>query len=377
MKIVSITPDIDSGGAAKSLFVLARAIQAAGHNLHIVSIAQPSRTNRKVEELESMGVTVSFFTIPYFPVELIVCPIPFWANLWRAIKHFKEFFRLAKLIKTISPDVLHLNSYTVLHTLPFLKKYKTFLHAREVLVEPSMRLSLVKRLMKGVDHVIAISPEEGEQAKRLFCRPVSTVFNVPLRPIKQVPLPKGSQIIAGVFSHITPIKGQLELVRACALAASGLRKANVQIRLFGGTVKIHQEYYNTILQEIADHNLEDIVIFKGFTDEPEEEMKRCHLIVRPDATGQPWGRDVIESMSMGRPVLATGYRQTFVQSGKTGFLVPPRDIVALAKGLLQLANVEVLQSMSDASLVFAKENFVPQKNCHEIIAQMEQSIDLG
>lgn len=373
MRIVSITPDIDSGGAAKSLFVLARALADKGHSLCIMSIAKPSRTRKKVEALLDMGVDVRFFNIPYFPIKLIVCPIPFWKNVGRTLARLGEFKRLAAEVRAFAPDLIHYNSYTTLHIASALPGYKAVLHAREVLVEPALSLPVTKLLMKSrIERIIAISPEEGEQASRLFSLPVSTVFNSPLKPLRHAPLPEDGPLVFGAFSHITPIKGQLELVRACAAAAGGLRGANAQVRIWGGAVGIHQDYYDSVAGEIEKNGLGDIVEFRGFTDQPEEEMRKCHLIVRPDATGQPWGRDVIESLSMGRPVLATGSRQTFIQSGVNGMLVPPRDVDALARALVRLADRDVLREMSRAAFDFACRNLDPETNIGKTIACLEE-----
>ncbi len=371
MKVVSITPDIDSGGAAKSLFVLARALAGQGVKLHIMSIAQPSRTRRKVEKLRDMGVEVSFFNIPYFPLQLIVCPIPFWSNVKRTLFRLGEFRRLVAAVRDIAPDVLHYNSYTTLHLSMFLTGTPAVLHAREVLVEPAWMLPVLKRIMRArISEVIAISPEEGEQATRLFGLPVTTIFNSPMTSPSYAPLPDFNSLVYGVFSHITPIKGQLELVRACSKAAGVLRQARVEVRIFGGTVGIHQDYAETVTREVNANGIADIVKLAGFTDDPEGEMRKCHLIVRPDATGQPWGRDVIESMSMGRPVLATGCSDIFIKPGKTGMLVPPKDTEALAEALAALADKSTLLQMAEASCSFAKENFNPTKNMSETIDKL-------
>ncbi|HCR13150.1 glycosyltransferase [Solidesulfovibrio sp.] len=374
MRIVSVTADIDSGGSAKSLFVLARALAAEGHALHIMSIARPSRTRRKVEALREMGVEVSFFDIPYFPLKLIVCPIPFWRNMRRALLRHREFARLVQAVRAFAPDVVHYNSYTTLHAAALLGRYPAVLHAREVLVEPHWMLPLVRRLMRAsIDAVIAISPEEGEQAARLFGLPVTTIFNAPLRPPRLEPMPEAPPLAYGAFSHITPIKGQLELVRACALAAGALRKAGVRLKIFGGAVGIHQAYHDAVAGEIASLGIADVATLAGFTDQPEAEMRRVHLIVRPDATGQPWGRDVIESMSMGRPVLATGSSRTFIRPGENGMLVPPRDIPALADALARLADLRTLQEMGQAAYAFARDHFDPGTNIRNTIAALART----
>lgn len=373
MKIVSITPDIDSGGSAKSLYVLSRYIIKRGHSLHIISIAQPSHTKRKVEELRSFGAEISFFNIPYFPLKLIACPIPFWKNVWRSLSQFNEFKRLKAAVKQIAPDVVHYNSYTTLHISAFLEGFPAVLHAREVLVEPSVMVPVVKNILRlRIQEIIAISPEEGEQAKRLFSLPVKIVFNSPSIPMQFTPLPSGNRIVYGVFSNITPSKGQWELVQACIMAAEKLRKANVQIRIFGGAVGIHKDYYNSLNDVIKDKSISDIITVEGFTDHPEIEMLRSHLIVRPDATGQPWGRDIIESMSIGRPVLATGDSRAFVHPGINGMLVPPCNVKALANALVEMADLKLLSKMGKSAYNFACKNFDPEINLGKVTECMEK-----
>lgn len=372
MKILSVTHDIDSGGAAKSLFLLARQIVAEGHELRIFSICRPSRTQTKVDELRALGVEIHFFDVPYFPVELHVCPIPFWRNAYKTLKRVGEYRRLAREAGGFAPDVVHYNSYTTLFVAQWLRRYPNMLHARETLIESSPRLPVVKGMVqRSINEIIAISPEEGEQAQRLFSIPVTTVFNWPQQPPELIPMAEEGPLVYGVFSHITPAKGHLECVRACALAADTLRQANVRIRLFGGKVSVHEGYYQQIVKEISDSQIQDIVEFPGFSDTPELEMCRAHLIVRPDATGQPWGRDVIEAMSLGRPVLAVGERETFVRTGVTGTLVPRGDVRALAEAMVELADRATLKRLGEGAFRFAAQHFHTAENPRRIIARMQ------
>ncbi len=57
---------------------------------------------------------------------------------------------------------------------------------------------------------------------------------------------------------------------------------------------------------IERNGLGDIIVLHDWTDNVEEAVRSVHCIVRPDPTGSPWGRDIIEAMSMGRPVIAAG-----------------------------------------------------------------------
>ncbi len=267
--------------------------------------------------------------------------------------------------------MVHYNSYTTLLISRWLREYPSVLHAREVMREPSRLLPVVKYLMRrGIREIIAIAPEEGEQAERVFGLPVTTVFNWPGKPVRLVPMPEARPLVYGVFSHVTPIKGHLECVKACALVADELRKANVRVRLFGGMVPIHAAYHQAVVDEIKASRLSDIVDFPGFVDDPESEMQRVHLVVRPDTTGHAWGRDVIESMSLGRPVLAMGTREVMVKNGRTGKLTPVGDIRALARGMVELADFDTLRAFGENACKFAREHFDPEVNAARIIERM-------
>ncbi|MBM3541495.1 MAG: glycosyltransferase family 4 protein, partial [Alphaproteobacteria bacterium] len=52
----------------------------------------------------------------------------------------------------------------------------------------------------------------------------------------------------------------------------------------------------------------------------------------------PWGRDILEAMAMGLPVLSVGTDATFVETGVTGVLQSPFDAAALAGDIARLAD---------------------------------------
>src|SRR5690606_5086000 len=75
---------------------------------------------------------------------------------------------------------------------------------------------------------------------------------------------------------------------------------------------------------------------------------------------EPFGITPVEAMACARPVIGSdvgGIRYT-VQPGKTGFLVPPRDPVALADRLAALAaNPSLAWRMGNAGLRRARSQF--------------------
>jgi len=376
MKILSITNDIDSGGAAKSLFALARSLVELGHSMRIITISPPNRTQSRVEQLLDMGVQVDTVNIPYYPMSLVSCPIPFWKNVGRAISRSGEFRRLKRLVAEFEPSVVHYNSYTTLLASLPLAEYPGVLHAREILLENSMLLGPTRQLVRSrMKEVVAISPAEAEQVARCFDLPVSTVFNSSLAQPRFETLPRSEGLVYGVFSHVSPMKGHMVCIEACAKVAEKLRNANVRIKIFGGKIGIHEKLYDSIQDQIESLGVEDIVSFQGFSANPEEEMGKINLILRPDLAGHPWGRDVLEAMSLGRPVLATGTRETFVKSGQTGMLVPAGDVDAFANAMVELADPVKLEKMGRNAYEFASRHFDSGQNGRKVLECLEQAAE--
>jgi glycosyltransferase involved in cell wall biosynthesis len=104
------------------------------------------------------------------------------------------------------------------------------------------------------------------------------------------------------------------------------------------------------------------VTFTGSQDRAQvrRRVAEAHAMVLPsNREGVP--RCLIEGFAAGRPAVATDVRgcREVVQDGVTGFLVPPRDPVALAAALRRLAAVEQarFRVMSAAAHAFAVAHF--------------------
>ena len=99
-------------------------------------------------------------------------------------------------------------------------------------------------------------------------------------------------------------------------------------------------YRDQILQAAADNPLlRDRLHYIGFRHDVERVYAAADVVVCPSAF-ESLGRANLEAMACGRPVVSTrhgGPAETILH-GKTGLLVEPTDMHALADGVLQLLN---------------------------------------
>jgi glycosyltransferase involved in cell wall biosynthesis len=82
----------------------------------------------------------------------------------------------------------------------------------------------------------------------------------------------------------------------------------------------------------------DMFAFLGHVAEPERVLAGCDILVRPSRENNPWGRDVLEAMAAGLPVVTLGSYDRFVEDGVTGVLHPDYQPARMARALLNLAN---------------------------------------
>lgn len=96
------------------------------------------------------------------------------------------------------------------------------------------------------------------------------------------------------------------------------------------------DYVKAVHTYMKRHSLEKNFRLVPFTLDILSIMSEVDVFVRPAITGDPWGRDIIEAMALGKPVVATGESEFYILHGETGFLVPPRNPKKLARRIAEL-----------------------------------------
>jgi len=93
-----------------------------------------------------------------------------------------------------------------------------------------------------------------------------------------------------------------------------------------------------LIREIERLGVGDKVVVRGFSSDPQKFILSLDCLVNPSYPAEPFGMSIIETMALGRPVVATreGGPAEIIEDGRSGLLVPPRDPKALTAAMLRL-----------------------------------------
>jgi len=149
-------------------------------------------------------------------------------------------------------------------------------------------------------------------------------------------------------------KGLAFLLNACANVKCSF--PNFRLIVVGpGTVL--RRRYNSMVEDLG---LTDDVIFTGYVsgEELPSYYRSADIFCAPSTEGESFGIVLLEAMACGKPVVASnieGYA-TVLGNGDEGLLVPPKNEVALAEGLLKLLNDKSTRiSMGKKGLIKAEK----------------------
>lgn len=364
-KILFCTHHIERGGSPRSLAILVSRL-ARRHDIAIVSLREPAEDSPVLAWYQKLGVPVFSFPWGWLPVNYVNCPINKEVHKARSLR-MRPYTPQLRWIGEAA-DHICFNGYPATSLAPLLPRAtpKTLI-AREVLDEGDPALARTARYLRAnIARAVAIGPVESDQLAAFGIAHVTIPNSAPKTPAP-LPLPQGEAVRFGVFARMDPGKGLDTLARAVALAAPALRRHGSTVRLYGTDPAAPAPLERDLRAFAAREGIGDLLRFEPWVEDTETAMAGLHCLVRPDASGSPWGRDIIESMSLGRPVLATGTREIFVRDGENGWLVPPREPAPLAEKLALLAaDVPLLAAAGAAAGRYAAEHFDPEFNAARV-----------
>nr|WP_230688122.1 glycosyltransferase family 4 protein [Hymenobacter jeongseonensis] len=280
-------------------------------------------------------------------------------------------WRLRQLARQRGASLIHLNDFYNLTgyvaRLFSLGKLQVIVHVRFL---PQTLPQSFARMWKwlaehGAHQVLCVS-----EAVRSYFTPtngrVHTVYDpLPARGETQPPHTPNSAIDGCTqllyLSNYIRGKGQNFALAAFRLAYA--QNPALRLRFVGGDMGMakNQQFRQELEATVQTAGLSKVVDFKGFAADTELAMK-AHDIVLNFSEAESFSLTCLDALYYGVPLIATdcGGPAELFESGKSGLLVPNRDVNAMAAAMLQLADDAALRHrFSVASRLFVREKFAP------------------
>lgn len=276
--------------------------------------------------------------------------------LVRMVRNSGYVRSVAEYIRRHQIDILHLNNgfeNLEAHFAAGLTGRRTVIHAHG----PCGPAKLTGFLARRAGQCLAISSEVAASLVRAGARPdrVATLPN----PLTVSPAPLGASererararyqvpagaTVVGSVGRLVPWKGQLEFLRAAALA---FREHPTAHAVIVGEVTDGSDDYGALLrQEVAALGIQHRVTFTGFISDPREVYSLIDILVHTSIKPEPFGLVLTEAMAGGIPVIAAnrGGPCEILTDEIDGFLRDPRDAAALGATIARLLGEDRLRA---------------------------------
>lgn len=169
-----------------------------------------------------------------------------------------------------------------------------------------------------------------------------------------------NEVAVGIVGRVVDWKGHLEFVRAMIEAL----KTNPQLRgiVLGDQSDEEIEYYHRVRGLVDESHVRDRFLFPGHRESVEPYYAGLDIVVHASLTPEPFGRTIIEGMAARRAVIASaaGGPAEVITPGVDGLLVPPGDVAALTRAIVDLAgNPDRRRALGAAGYDTVRRRFTP------------------
>lgn len=274
----------------------------------------------------------------------------------------------------VNHESLTLSGYLLTNAL----KLPWVCHSRTTVIPGWFARRLLRLMMKRAGHVICISAPVYEHVKSLVGRPfnpakASVIHNIaPRIDGNQALLPEFKQpadrfrLIS--LANFSPNRGVDRIVDVAEILqrrddcrfAFYLCGRPANTNAITGRV---DPYYDSIRDKVRALGLEEMVFFPGHVSEPERALIACDALIKLTRQSNPWGRDAMEALAAGLPVITLGTFQGFVENEVNGYIASEYKPEEIADYLQRLADDPARRSAIAAANRAKAEHLFSAREC--------------
>lgn len=346
MRVVQILPELNEGGVERGVIELTREFAKNGVENFVIS-----NGGKLVSLLEKNGVQ---------HIKFDVCS----KNIFSA---FFRVFALRKILRKISPDIVHVRSRVPAWLFYFANK------ALKIKVVSTVHginsVNFYSAIMVEADKIICGSTYTKEHIIKNYNADVSKITIIPrgidlakfnpnnldenfIREFKEkFGLENGDFIVSSV-GRITHTKDYATLLRAGEILKQNFGD-KLKILIVGGVRFDRDEYFASLQSLVRDLNLSQNVIFAGSQSKIAEIYALSNVVVSSSKKPESFGRSVAEAIALNHTVVATNHGgvKDIIVEGENGYFFEVGDFAGLAE---QISKAEKLEFDGFA---YISENF--------------------
>ncbi|GAB3108915.1 glycosyltransferase family 4 protein [Aestuariicella hydrocarbonica] len=291
---------------------------------------------------------------------------------------------LHDLIVSFQPDIIHCHTpvglfSSKLASVGVQKKWRWVYHVHSPVLKdtPSFIKNITKYMLERLslsksDRIICVSKAVQRKTPYLYGKhriKSSVVHNgVPVVQ-KQNSLLLKKRVKLGFAGLIRPRKGLNVLVEAIAKCDKKVRD-NLELNVWGEFESC--AYENEIISLIDRLGLRETIQFHGFKKDIQACIASVDLFVIPSLYGEGLPMVLLEAMSVGRPVLASGIDgiPEALEDDVSGCLVTAGDVSGLASTITRLVDKpEILKTLGEQALFCQRQFFSVESMCEGVVQQ--------
>ena len=379
LRILHIDVEGGFGGSSRSLLMYVigiQRLQAKNYSSHVLC-----KTAGPIQLIyDKLGTSCEVFPHMLHRIPLVKYN---FRNCITTVPKFLDIFRLHQKIVSCKPDIVHLN-HAGLMLNGVLLKFSSFkghivIHSRVIWPQNAFSRFFTHLLLRSSDHVIAIAApvRQAHIANGFPPDKISVIHNPSISSCTSDNSDQRDQSVCRIsyFGTIGNLKGPDRLIELADVLEK--REFPFDIRIFGApprrrslTKKLDGELVSILERQKKASDLYHF-LYEGHVADPESRIAASDFIVRPSRENDPWGRDVIETMSHGKVIIATGYFDGFVKNDSNGFIVGEWDVNRVADIIIDTwSNPRSYAKICKNAINFAKTEFALETAASKFIATL-------
>jgi glycosyltransferase involved in cell wall biosynthesis len=335
------TAQADATGIARIVGAIAKGVDPVRFKVHAWFLTSDGPL---VAELERSEVAVRIVPLR----DGLRDPIGMW-QFWRALREYK--FAIVHQ---------HVGGRAIRWVARASRGARILVHLHSRILE-AQGSEPVNPNIQAADFVVATSRAVAERVKSKNVGVVYPGVTTNGSLSKKRACQAGNTKIVGTAGRLVPVKGIVHLIHAIHLLRS--RIPDVRLEIAGSGPE--EPALRRVVQQLG---LNDRVTFLGWQTDLAPLFERWDVFAMPSIE-EAFGIAALEAMAAGLPVVATnvGGVPELVEHGKTGWLVPPGDPVALSERLTALlVDPQQQRLMGAAGRRRAEEKFSQRRMVSEV-----------